>query len=329
MKTDKTAALVAKLRGMADGMQKTIDAKIATMTQAWTPKRGREYQVRYHEGNNLRSAQSALRALADAHERGDCPAVLSSIKTKAEVVDLTRTRSGSNGYYDHRDTGVLSVDNEKSRGLRALLESAKTKDDEARDAAAKQRSILEGKIAALRFMNVDGFFPTPSELAKRMLDYCCIDDDARVLEPSAGIGSLADAVREVNPRCTITTCEIRPALLEILRMKGYDAVEGDFLEQFHGQEFDVIIMNPPFERKQDVRHIEHAMSLLAPGGALVGLCATRDDDLLNHEWVEHSEVVYKAFAGADAFRRTGVNCQIVVMRRPGVVSSRSEQEAAA
>ena len=32
-------------------------------------------------------------------------------------------------------------------------------------------------------------------------------------------------------------------------------------------------MNPPFDRLQDVRHVTHAFSLLAPGGRLVAVMA--------------------------------------------------------
>jgi 16S rRNA G1207 methylase RsmC len=37
--------------------------------------------------------------------------------------------------------------------------------------------------------------------------------------------------------------------------------------------FDRILMNPPFERGDDIRHIEHARKFLKPGGRLVAICA--------------------------------------------------------
>ena len=37
--------------------------------------------------------------------------------------------------------------------------------------------------------------------------------------------------------------------------------------------FDKIIMNPPFINGADIKHIEHAMGFLKPGGRLVALCA--------------------------------------------------------
>jgi 16S rRNA G1207 methylase RsmC len=32
-------------------------------------------------------------------------------------------------------------------------------------------------------------------------------------------------------------------------------------------------MNPPFANGQDIKHIEHALTLLKPGGRLVAICA--------------------------------------------------------
>ena len=35
--------------------------------------------------------------------------------------------------------------------------------------------------------------------------------------------------------------------------------------------YDRVILNPPFEKLSDVQHIQHAYSLLVPGGRLVGI----------------------------------------------------------
>jgi 16S rRNA G1207 methylase RsmC len=44
-----------------------------------------------------------------------------------------------------------------------------------------------------------------------------------------------------------------------LKGKPYDVVYGDFLEYGgQGGNFDRIIMNPPFSKQQDIKHIMHA-----------------------------------------------------------------------
>jgi 16S rRNA G1207 methylase RsmC len=51
-------------------------------------------------------------------------------------------------------------------------------------------------------------------------------------------------------------------------------IQGDFLEQ-NGNlgTFDRILMNPPFEHGADIKHIQHAIHALNPGGRLVAICA--------------------------------------------------------
>lgn len=66
------------------------------------------------------------------------------------------------------------------------------------------------------------------------------------------------------------------ALAERLR-SAYPCVEvrcADFL-QCNGDlgTFDRIVMNPPFGNADDIKHIEHARTMLKPGGRLVAICA--------------------------------------------------------
>ena len=52
-------------------------------------------------------------------------------------------------------------------------------------------------------------------------------------------------------------------------------LQGDFLEKTPEEigYFDSVIMNPPFCRGDDMRHIEHARKFLSPGGRLAAICA--------------------------------------------------------
>lgn len=117
-------------------------------------------------------------------------------------------------------------------------------------------------------------FPTPPEVAVRMVALAGIEPGHRVLEPSAGTGRLLDAM----PTWAQVTAVEKVADLQALlyaRFPGMTLKGRDFLactcHQLGGP-FDRVVMNPPFERGTDVRHILHAQSLLAPGGLLVALC---------------------------------------------------------
>jgi hypothetical protein len=94
-----------------------------------------------------------------------------------------------------------------------------------------------------------------------------------VLEPSAGTGRILDALTHVSE---VVAVEIHVKLQAHL-YRCYPTVHlkaGDFLTKTAAEIglFDRVIMNPPFERGEDVRHILHARALLHPGGKLTALC---------------------------------------------------------
>ena len=59
-----------------------------------------------------------------------------------------------------------------------------------------------------------------------------------------------------------------------MQAQGFALVGDDFLSYAPtGVRYDRIVMNPPFEKRQDTRHIDHALDLLAPGGRLVAIAS--------------------------------------------------------
>lgn len=112
-------------------------------------------------------------------------------------------------------------------------------------------------------------FFTPSELARQIVAVADVNG-ARVLEPSAGLGALADACDEAG--ASIVNCiEINPEFVATLKAKGYSVTEGDFLQMATNRLYHRIVMNPPFTKNQDIAHVEHALRWLAPGGVLVAI----------------------------------------------------------
>lgn len=126
-------------------------------------------------------------------------------------------------------------------------------------------------------VEIPGFFPTPPELAARMVELSRVQPGECVLEPSAGDGALVAAVLAAVDT-EVLAYEIDAGLYGILRSKFPSHkchVEcRDFLQvsEFKGQ-YPAIIMNPPFENAADIKHIRHAMDFLAPGGRPVAICA--------------------------------------------------------
>ncbi|MDG4721142.1 LPD38 domain-containing protein [Thalassospira aquimaris] len=137
---------------------------------------------------------------------------------------------------------------------------------EYRGASAKVDPVKAAERALIG-TNIPGYFPTPRKLVERMIDEASIEDGMTVLEPSAGKGSIADNIREITS--SVDVVEPVSSLRDILEAKGHNIVASDFLD-FTGK-YDRILMNPPFEKRQDVEHVRHAYEQLAPGGRMVAI----------------------------------------------------------
>lgn len=99
------------------------------------------------------------------------------------------------------------------------------------------------------------FFPTPAELAKKVVALAEIRDGERCLEPSAGRGAIA----QFMPGCDCI--ELNPDSAAYLREHGFNVVHDDFMTFEPKKEYDVIVMNPPFNKGQAVRHVTKAIQM--------------------------------------------------------------------
>ena len=128
--------------------------------------------------------------------------------------------------------------------------------------------------AGVTVISAPQLFPTPPEVARRVVELADLRPGLSVLEPSAGTGSLIRAIREACAAAEVTAVEINPTLpAGIARLVGASRC-ADFLE-LNGElgTFDRIVMNPPFSHGADIDHIRHAFGKLNPGGRLVTVCA--------------------------------------------------------
>jgi type I restriction-modification system DNA methylase subunit len=113
------------------------------------------------------------------------------------------------------------------------------------------------------------FFETPVGLARQLVEMADISPGQFVLEPSAGSGRIAEAIRDagVMPDCI----ELNPTLANELQDKGFLVMADDFLCTETKPLYDRVVMNPPFSRQQDIDHVSHALDCLKPGGILVAI----------------------------------------------------------
>lgn len=204
---------------------------------------------------------------------------------------------------------------EAANGIGFYLDEPAETRDQAKDRIHKE--AIAGKAAdsfqamkdtlrsGVQVVSAPQLFPTPPDLARRVVELANVQAGQRVLEPSAGTGNMIKAVID---RCTGCDCvrivavEINLAVAEQLRERrnktvyandaNYDVRCCDFLE-CNGDLglFDRVVMNPPFANGADIRHIEHALTFLKPGGRLVAICANgpRQRDRLMplaDEWID-------------------------------------------
>ena len=171
---------------------------------------------------------------------------------------------------------------------------------------------------------IPGFFPTPRTVISRMLELAGIEPGQRVLEPSAGKGDILDMLRQHHPDAKLHGIECNATLMDILTAKDHDVEQADFLE--HLAEYDVLIMNPPFENGQEIEHVQHGFDRLADGGRLVSVMSAgpffRSDRKAEafRTWLEDldheiEDLPDDAFQGVEAFRQTGVHTKLLTITK--------------
>ena len=182
-------------------------------------------------------------------------------------------------------------------------------------------------IRGLAGRKIAGYFPTPPSAVQRVMEHADIQRGQRVLEPSAGVGYLADAAKAKGAEVEVG--EINSTLRTILEAKGHKLVASDATEHKSepGARYDRVVMNPPFERGQDGEHVQHAFEQhLAPGGKLVAIVSEHpffaDDPKARafRAFLEkHGGTSEKLPAGTfkSSDNPTGVNTRIVVIKKPG------------
>lgn len=129
------------------------------------------------------------------------------------------------------------------------------------------------------------------------------------LEPSAGIGGIADHMPKDRMRCV----EISDLHCKVLEAKGFDVTQADFLDWVSSTaaRFDRVVMNPPFSEGRWSSHLTAAAGLLTEGGQVTAVlpASARNKDMLPGFDLEWSLVIDNAFAG------TTVSVVILVARK--------------
>jgi hypothetical protein len=327
-----------KLRELADGMTEAITAKkhppIASLPS--TRRRARIADSLYQEGLRLEQIQFLLYALANHAELGNLPRILEGITAKTQLEVLASMSKDSWSDKDIEDVFASDgwykewVKKLKSASIRtpqqckcaiaALKELGAERPKSTEETEALEISQLKREAV---WQKIPDFFPTPQHLLERMMQLAELEPGMRVLEPSAGSGSICLSVRAagIEPDCF----EVSPTLREILTRQGFNLIGVDFIEVTPKPIYHRIIMNPPFSLGNDIYHIQQAFKWLVPSGRLVSI--------VSNSYTFGSKQKYQHFRswlrclGAAEFdnpagsflqsdRRTNVNTRMLVINKP-------------
>jgi phospholipid N-methyltransferase len=175
------------------------------------------------------------------------------------------------------------VESQGGRGFYLTNEAPRARDTHDVPAAPVEIAAMQAtlKNGGVKTVVAPQLFPTPPEIVAQMIEAAEIEPWMTVLEPSAGTGNIAKAVRAAYPDAHLDMVEINHDLCEALKREFEPSTVAchDFLEVSppfcpdSESGFDRILMNPPFSRGQDIEHILHALQFLRPGGRLVAICA--------------------------------------------------------
>ena len=190
---------------------------------------------------------------------------------------------------------------------------------DGRDASFK--ALDKQARAGVEVVAASQLFPTPQDLAVRMTQLAEIKPGHRVLEPSFGTGNLLRAIFDAAPVHLVgvelnhmLVNRLKDAWQQVGQESRIDLRCGDFLE-CNGDlgTFDRVLMNPPFVKAADIKHVQHAAGMLRPGGILVALCANgpRQREALR----PLAELWEDLPSGSFKESGTSVNVALLVIRR--------------
>lgn len=199
------------------------------------------------------------------------------------------------------------------------------------------------EIAFTEESKSEDFYPTPDDIIERyLIPRANLQPGNTVLEPSAGRGNIARAVRRACEDCDISVVEINSVRREILALEGFRVVGTDFWDFAvagrdaknrpvldPGYKFDRIIMNPPFDGGVGLAHIKRAYELLEPGGTLVAimpegyLFGTSRQNTDFQQWAKKSgalefEVINKDEYNANHDRKIMIHIALLTIVKPAM-----------
>lgn len=140
------------------------------------------------------------------------------------------------------------------------------------DAAARDSTPQEFKVASTAVAKDLAFYPTPAAVAELALHQLYVKPGMRILEPSAGVGGLVKPLLAAGAQ--VDAIEIHPdraAALEAIAHPALRVSCANFLSVAPEPIYDAVVMNPPFEGTHCLDHVRHAYDFLSENGSLIAI----------------------------------------------------------
>jgi len=236
-----------------------------------------------------------------------------------ETVEVTQV---GNEWHGVITTGQLSRDNYVKLNKALEVLGGKWNRGKKAHVFAARPEIESLKEQGEMVQEVYGWFATPEPVAQMVAemvfaDRGAFDYDVKILEPSAGEGHLLDSLLYYCFEPRLTLVELHPQRADLLRAKYPKAnvITGDWMEVGAGEHFEVIIMNPPFEKKQDAQHVLKAYKCLKEGGVLVAIMSAGVKFREDKEYEQVREMAAEIVELPEgAFKESGTMINAVIVR---------------
>jgi len=321
--SEKIAKQVASLQTKIDGLSGNY------LTNTWKRQQGQKWRDTQIE--RFRLQQQVLEYLGLEASRRDLTAFENALLTGTffEIMRQFRDRKqaeaerpGYKANITFRTSGDATIKRLTKAGIHdtdSLMAAVTMFEDLVKAAVTppdpKATKIRDMIFKARLYQKGDIQF-TPEKIASQLIALSGVTASCKVLEPEAGIGSIADAVKKTTPH--VDCIEIASTFRELLELKGHNLIGDDLLNCDPRPVYDAVLMNPPFS--DECRHIRHAYGFLKPGGRLVTVCGTmmmRKDNKKYNEYREWLEGQRFRFVDTDEkFEMTGTNTQILIIEKP-------------
>lgn len=181
--------------------------------------------------------------------------------------------------------------------------------------------ILSGEVEIPK--DEFNYFPTPISVVDRLVELADLEKGMLVLEPSAGRGAIAYG-------CESSCGGIQVDCIELMDVNYQWLMEGraigtlqnaDFLTVEPEPKYDRVVMNPPFAKQADIKHVLHALKFLKPDGLLVAVMSAGVTFRENGLTKEFRELVNERGGSIEklpdgAFKESGTMVNTVIVTIP-------------